>query len=183
MEKKHMIMGMLIIAGIIIIAGAASADYTGLNVTQSDQDTKEMGWVQYLGIGAGILFIIVGIVVNFIYKPAPEEDEDEDEDDEAEEYECPTCGAGVPATASECEECGELFDAGGDDVPDDEEEPDDDDGPEDEAEPDMSDADDDEGVDDGDDDDDDDEVYECPTCGGGVGDNDTVCPHCGEEFE
>jgi rubrerythrin len=33
------------------------------------------------------------------------------------------------------------------------------------------------------DDDDEEFVYECPECGGEVGEDDLTCPHCGAEFE
>jgi DNA-directed RNA polymerase subunit RPC12/RpoP len=173
MEKKYLIMAVLIIVGIIILGIAATADYTGMNVTQDNQDDKVFGWVQIVGCCVGGLVILVGIAVNWIYKPAPEEEE-EDEDEEAEEYECPTCGAAVAADAVECGECGELFEAD-EGMPEDEDLPDDDEEPDMEEEPDMG--------EDEEDEDEEGEVYECPTCGGEVGEDDAVCPHCGEEFE
>lgn len=66
--KKHnrvvLIIGIaFVLAGVIGAAGAASADYTGLNLTQDNKDFKEFGWVQMAASGVGVLLLIAGVVM------------------------------------------------------------------------------------------------------------------------
>ena len=97
--------------GIVIAIGGLAgallsgfADYLSLGITQDDPSFVEFGWVQGLGVAAGLIILIIGIVIVFYFYRKKEELEEEDEDEEEEEFVCPTCGAAVEANSAECGE-------------------------------------------------------------------------------
>ena len=62
MNTKLIIGAALIAIGILGAVLSATADITGLNLTQSDPDYVEFGWVQGTAFAAGVLILIAGIV-------------------------------------------------------------------------------------------------------------------------
>lgn len=146
-----------------------------------------------------VIVILAGVIASRGGKKEEEVTETE-EDIEAEEYECPSCGAIVSAESVSCRECGEVFEreefecpsCGAIVEPDSTSCPEC--GEEFEAEseeqaagpapetpvvppPETT-----EEVEEGEEEADGEE-YECPSCGAAVGEDDSACPNCGEEFE
>jgi len=184
----------LVIAGVLGAALSGGADYLGVNFTQKDPDYKEFGWVQGVGVAAGVIMIIAGAVVVLKFSKKDEEGEKKETgaEGEDEEFVCPTCGASVASDAGECSECGEKFEEEEFECPTCsakvasdakkcsecgevfEEEapakkgPKEEEVPKDSAAPAAEAA-----VDE----------YECPTCGAKVQSSATKCPECGEVFE
>jgi hypothetical protein len=74
----------LVIMGVLGIAGAATADYTGLNLTQPEdsRDEAEFGWVQGVACAGGAMLALAGIAVAFV---AVRKTRQEEEADMAEE--------------------------------------------------------------------------------------------------
>ena len=184
----------LVIAGVLGAALSVGADYIGVNVTQGDQDYKEFGWVQGVGLAAGVIMIIAGAVVFMKFSKKPEEEETKEDGSEGsdEEFVCPTCGASVVSDAGECSECGEKFEEEEFECPTCsakiasdakkcsecgevfEEEAPAKKAPKEEVAPKESAAPAAEPAAD---------EYECPTCGAKVQSSATKCPECGEVFE
>jgi hypothetical protein len=75
MNTKLIIGAALIAVGILGAVLSATADITGLNLTQGDKDYVEFGWLQITAFAAGILILIAGIafaVLSMLKKKAPE---------------------------------------------------------------------------------------------------------------
>lgn len=75
MNTKIIIGAVLIAVGILGAVLSATADLTGLNLTQGDKDYVEFGWVQITAFAAGVLILIAGIVfaiLAMLKKKAPE---------------------------------------------------------------------------------------------------------------
>lgn len=68
MNVKMLLGIIVIIAGLLGVAASASADYTGLNLTQPEdsRDEAAFGWVQGVLCAVGGLILIAGIAVIFI---------------------------------------------------------------------------------------------------------------------
>ena len=58
----------LVIIGVLGIAGAASADYTGLNLTQPEdsRDEHAFGWVQGVVCAGGAMLALAGLAAAFV---------------------------------------------------------------------------------------------------------------------
>jgi predicted RNA-binding Zn-ribbon protein involved in translation (DUF1610 family) len=191
MANLKLLGGLVTLGGFIGFILAATADSVGLSINAPDY----FGPVQYAFVAIGIVIAIVGVIIMVIpSRTSAKADEaiSEDEEIEAEEYECPSCGATVSADDTSCSECGEVFEreefecpscgaiveADATSCPECGEEFE----LEDESaappagaavtrsEPET--AEEEEG-----------DEYECPSCGAAVGEDDAVCPNCGEEFE
>ncbi len=121
-EKPQMNIGVVILGlGILVILAALILKLTGwpgqLPVI-GEYPTKIYTGDPYfsthffMGIITGLVVLIIGAAITFKSKIAPEESIEEEEgifeeEEELEEGICPTCGAVIPITSSECPECGE----------------------------------------------------------------------------
>ena len=57
MKQMVTIMMLFVALGLVICVVSASADYTGLNVTQDNKDVKEFGTLQTFGLILGVVII------------------------------------------------------------------------------------------------------------------------------
>ena len=57
MKQMVTIMMLFVALGLVICVVSASADYTGLNVTQEDREAKEFGTLQTFGLITGVVII------------------------------------------------------------------------------------------------------------------------------
>jgi len=104
MNMKTLIGIILVIGGVLGIAGAVSADYTGLNVTQKDKDCKDFGWCQLAASAAGGAMALGGIVFVFVSKKpgdAPEGTEPAEEEAGEDRETAPAGEKSPPAKAAE----------------------------------------------------------------------------------
>lgn len=191
----------IVVLGLLGAMLAASADYTGLNMTQPEKSRDEaaFGWVQVAGVIAGASMLVIGAIITLrsVKKPEEMESGDETEKDTGKEEEsvCPTCGATVDVDATNCEECGEKFET---ETPEDAaEEPESEEPSVDEPEseePETGEPTDEESKsekpesegptkEESETEGGEAEEYECPTCNATLGADDKKCPKCGEEFE
>jgi RNA polymerase subunit RPABC4/transcription elongation factor Spt4 len=200
MVNLKLIGGLVTLGGFVGFILSAIADIVGLSINK-DYGPDVFGPVQYGFVTLGIVIAIIGVIIMVVSARKTEKKEEvtyAEEEIEAEEYECPSCGAVVTAEATSCGDCGEVFEreefecpsCGAIVAPDANTCPEC--GEEFEVEeevaavpptptvaaapptPAVPTA-----VPEGEEE----EEYECPSCGGVVGETDTVCPNCGEEFE
>jgi PKD repeat protein len=178
------------------------------DVTEESEDSNFM-YILIPVIIAIVLILIVGLIIRSRQMRTRDEDEDLEKAGEGspedaefaevagisdaeyfEPYECPECGSEIEEDQKMCYECGAVLEWEEEEDFDDEYEFDSEttsgrNEPEQESNGDSNYEDDDEIFLEDDDEDFEEEKgdYECPTCGATVGEDDSNCPICGEEFE
>ena len=162
-----LVFGILAVLGVLVIKFVGPRTFLGI-----ENPAGTYGNMFMLGLGAGIILFIIGIIVMAIpslrkekeYGEPLEEFEEEEIEDEFVEEEvelgiCPTCGAEIPIDSTKCPECGELLEPYGEEEGYVEEEV--------EEEEEIIE----ETVE---------ETIECPICGAELPADSKSCPECGE---